>query len=84
MSNFKTIFFCNVGISSQSTIKNANQDPHNAVQINARNVDNVFTRVSRLYFSSQPFPSTAQYFPSRQLVIFLLQGNMGKGVEKQP
>lgn len=31
MFHFKIMYFCNIEILSQTAIKNANQDPHNAV-----------------------------------------------------
>lgn len=78
MLNFKTMFFCNVGISSQSTIKNANQDPHNAVQINARNVNNVFTSFSvLLLISALPFYSTKLSIPTT--CHFPSAGEYGEG-----
>lgn len=37
------MYFCNTEILSQTSIKNTNQDPHNAVWINAINENEVMS-----------------------------------------
>lgn len=73
MFNFKIMYFCNIEFLSQTAVKNSNQDPHNAVWINARNYNEVTSLqkfpvlilLSTLSYCSTMLPmQTACHFPS--------------------